>query len=116
MGMVEQPEHIKKMFKEANEEHVKSSKWIRWRFETKSLKDYRPVIWNPGYPWWCSGFNDVTATIIVWLPNGEKVRKYWPDAKSMEAEGFAKIKFWDRFPMPKSFIGTDVYKSGEWEE
>jgi hypothetical protein len=30
--------------------------WRRYRFRTKSVDDERPLIFNPAYPWWCSGY------------------------------------------------------------
>ena len=28
--------------------------WKRYRFYTHAIEDYRPLIFNPKYPWWCS--------------------------------------------------------------
>lgn len=79
-------------------------KWIRYRFQTRSIDDYRPIIFNPKYPWWCSGENDETATIIAWLPKGEKLKKYWDDATNIEFTEHEKIEFTSRFPKPSYFV------------
>lgn len=77
--------------------------WIRYRFKTFAVGDYRPLIYNPKYPWWCSGQNDETATIIAWLPKGEPLHKYWDDAHDSESEEHDTIIFTSRFPKPKNF-------------
>jgi len=77
--------------------------WRRYRFKTYSVDDYRPLIFNPSYPWWCSGFNDETATIIAYLPVGEELSKYWDDATDIDYTEENEIKFSDRFPKPDYF-------------
>lgn len=77
--------------------------WIRYRFITYSIKDYRPLEYNPKYPWWCSGETDETATIIAWLPKGEDLKKYWDDADNVETSEHNSIEFTSRFPKPKDF-------------
>lgn len=81
-----------------------AKKWIRYRFVTKSNDDYRPLIFNPAFPWWCSGFNDRTSTIIAWLPEGEDLRSYWDDADEVTQTEHDKIEFTSRFPKPEYFI------------
>lgn len=87
-------------------------KWVRYRFSTKSVDDYRPIIFNPKYPWWCSGYGlggtiddpeCETAIIIAWLPKGEDLTKYWDDAFDITFDEFDEIKFTDRFPKPEYF-------------
>ncbi len=73
-------------------------KWIRYRFYTKS-EDYRPLLFNPAYPWWCSGHTDEAAIIIAFLPVGESLEKYWPEAEAVDAES-RDLFFTDRFPKP----------------
>lgn len=75
----------------------------RYRFKTKSVKDYRPLVFNPNYPWWCSGFagDDSYATIVCYLPETEDLLKYWDDAFDIDCERNAAIQFTSRFPKPK---------------
>lgn len=81
----------------------------RYRFKTYSVDDYRPIIFNPKYPWWCSGYgwenNDKGyAIIIAYLPIEENLLKYWDDAFDIEFTEESEIKFSGRFPKPKYFI------------
>lgn len=78
--------------------------WTKYRFKTKAVGDYRPLVFNPKYPWWCSGFNDESATIIAYLPKGDDLFKYWDDAFDIESEDKEEITFSDRFPKPKYFV------------
>jgi len=77
-------------------------KYIRYRFKTKSVDDYRPLIFNAKYPWWCSGTagDGSYATIICYLPVEEKLLKLWDDAFDIEKEEVNKIIFTDRFKKP----------------
>jgi hypothetical protein len=76
------------------------TKWRRYRFSTKSVNDYRPIIFNPKYPWWCSGENKSSVTIIAYLPETEDLMKYWDDAEDTEFTEHDEIEFTDRFPKP----------------
>lgn len=91
------------------------SKWRRYRFETKSVDDYRPLVFNPKYPWWCSGYGlggnatdgypeSQTAVIVAYLPPNEDLKKYWDDAFNIEFEEKAEIEFSGRFPKPSYFV------------
>lgn len=81
--------------------------WKRYRFNTYSVEDYRPLVFNPKYPWWCSGFggDDDTsyATIIAYLPKDEDLYKYWDDAFDVSCSVEDKIEFTSRFPKPSYF-------------
>lgn len=81
-------------------------RWIRYRFKTKSVEDYRPLIFNHKYPWWCSGYagDESSATIIAYLPPGEDLFTYWNDAFDIDQEERDCIEFTSRFPKPKYFI------------
>lgn len=78
-------------------------KWRRYRFKTKISADYRPLVFNPKYPWWCSGENDATAIIIAWLPINDDLLKYWDDASEVEYTEHEEIEFTSRFPKPDYF-------------
>lgn len=85
---------------------MSNTKWRRYRFKTKSVDDYRPLIFNPAYPWWCSGYSgDMgTATIVAFLPSNEPLEKYWDDAEEMEYTEETGVHFSDRFPQPQYYI------------
>lgn len=78
--------------------------WRRYRFKTKSIKDYRPLIFNPKYPWWCSGEGDDYAVIIAYLPKEENLLNYWDDAYEVDFSEEKEIVFTDRFPQPEYFV------------
>lgn len=82
-----------------------TKKWRRYRFTTKSVEDYRPLIFNAAYPWWCSGeaADGSTATIVAYLPEDEDLTKYWDDATGVEFSEHDTIEFSDRFPQPKYY-------------
>ena len=80
---------------------------IRYRFKTKSVKDYRPLIFNPKYPWWCSGYGKNCAIIIAWLPPEEILTEYWDDAFDVELEKHPGVVFSDRFPKPQWYEETE---------
>jgi len=77
--------------------------WRRYRFQTLSNDDYRPLIFNPKYPWWCSGRNNIGVIIIAFLPEDEDLFKYWDDATNVEYEDCEKITFSNRFQKPYWF-------------
>ena len=66
-------------------------KWVRYRFKTEEIADPRPLIFNPKYPWWLSGQTDNFSTILMWLPQGEKLKNYYDDAHSIEESVHNKI-------------------------
>jgi hypothetical protein len=82
------------------------TKWKRYRFETKAVDDYRPLVFNSKYPWWCSGFkaDGSSATIVAFLPKEANLMKYWDDAFNIEFTEHDNISFSDRFPKPSWFI------------
>lgn len=84
-------------------------KWIRYRFKTWSMPDMRPIIFNPAYPWWCSGYagDDSYATIVAYLPAGEPLERYWDDAEIDFQDECDEITFTDRFAKPDYFVETE---------
>ena len=82
---------------------TENKNWKRYRFKTYSVEDYRPLVFNPKYPFWCSGYGDCYAVIIAYLPFNEDLLKYWDDAFEIEFTEEDEIKFSDRFPKPKYF-------------
>lgn len=80
--------------------------WIRYRLKTRSVSDYRPLVYNPAYPWWCSGGSGdgSYAVIVAWLPNGDPLVNYWDDAFDVEQTQHHEIVFTSRFPRPAMFV------------
>lgn len=86
----------------------KNVQWERVRFLTTS-EDYRPVVFPPPGPWWCSG-SGLTSDgkdcfiIVAFLPVGVPISSYWPEGQEPEDVRFryrvADITFTDRFPKP----------------
>lgn len=91
---------------------MENKPWRRYRFNTYSLEDPRPLVFNPRYPWWLTGqsvkglFNKGTdyATIVAYLPAGEDLLKYWDDAFEITVEECDEITFSDRLSKPKYFV------------
>jgi hypothetical protein len=80
------------------------TKWNRWRFYTKA-DDFRPLVFNPSYPWWCSGQGmDGSHTIVAFLPLGEELEKYWDDAFDVSVKECDEVTFTDRFTRPKYYV------------
>lgn len=81
--------------------------WKRYRFKTYAVDDYRPLVFNPKYPWWCSGSGEAEkgecAVIIAYLPEDEDLLKYWDDAFDVEFTEEQEITFTSRFPKPDYF-------------
>jgi hypothetical protein len=84
--------------------------WRRYRFQTHSTKDNRPIIFNPEYPWWCSGCTDYSVIIVAYLPETEKLTEYWDDAFDVTWTEEEKIVFTDRFPKPDYFVETETIR------
>lgn len=78
--------------------------WRRYRFKTYSIDDYRPLIYNPKFPYWCSGIGEDVAIIVAWFSEKEDLSKYWDDAHDIEFTVHDKIEFSERFPKPNDFI------------
>ena len=79
--------------------------WKRYRFVTKAVNDYRPLIFNPKYPWWCTGESGDgnCVTIVAYLPPDEDLLKYWDDAADIDFQERDEITFTSRFPKPDYF-------------
>lgn len=81
-------------------------KLIKYRFKTKAIDDYRPLVdmKEIQMPWWCTGegedYGEDYAVIICYLPEGENLKKYWDDAYDIEREKRNCIVYTDRFPKP----------------
>lgn len=88
-------------------------KWRRYRFKTKSVADWRPLIHNPMYPYWCSGYGGggfeefEYAIIVAYLPDTERLEKYWDDAYDVDFDECDNIIFSSRFPKSDNFIESN---------
>lgn len=80
-----------------------TEKWNWYRFKTNSIDDYRPLLFNPKYPWWCTGYGEGYAIIVAYLPKDEDLKKYWDDAYSIDVQSKENIEFSDRFQKPSYF-------------
>lgn len=79
--------------------------WIRYRFKTYAVSDYRPLIFNPAFPWWCSGTGDDYAVIVAYLPEDKDLYDYWDDAFEIDYTIETEINFSSRFPKPDYYEG-----------
>lgn len=81
------------------------AKLIRYRFKTRAVDDYRPLVdmKDIKMPWWCTGFaaDESYAIIVCYLPDGEALAKYWDDAYDITMELTEEIKYTSRFPKPR---------------
>ena len=73
---------------------------FRSRF-VSSADDYRPVVWPPYGPYWCSGYdsND-NAIIVAYTKTKAQIKECWPEADNIEAEKVDKIIYTSRFRKP----------------
>lgn len=78
--------------------------WRRYIFKTKSIDDYRPLVFDAHFPWWCSGNGEGYVVIVAFLPINEPLEKYWDDAFDINFTEHDEIQFTERFPQPKYFI------------
>ena len=81
-------------------------KWIRYRFLTRSVEDPRPLIHDKRYPWWWTGTagDESSASIVVYLPVGEPLDRYWDDAFEIDQVECAGPTYSDRFPKPEWLV------------
>lgn len=72
---------------------------IRYRFHANE-DDYRPILWPPLGPYWCSGYGDGYSIVIAYLPKDANLFDYWPEADNIDSEERDEITFSDRFAKP----------------
>lgn len=77
----------------------------RYRFKTKSVEDFRPLIdmTEIQMPWWCTGsaMDDSYMIIVCYLPADEDLKKYWDDAFDVEYDECDEIVYTSRFTKPE---------------
>ena len=74
--------------------------WLRYRFKTKSVEDYRPLKVDERCPWWCTGTGEDCCTIVIYLPPEKDLKEFWDDAYDVTYEECTNIEFTSRFPKP----------------
>ena len=80
--------------------------WYRCRFQA-NLDDYRPIIFPPPGPYWCSGYSDSYSIVIAYFPMEsekdiyEHIKEYWPEASNIDIDPDEDIVYTDRFPKPE---------------
>ena len=79
-------------------------RWDRLRFKANN-EDYRPVIWPPLGPYWCSGQGDDYYIIVAYFPHGSAnrvVKMYWPEARDIDRmQTDVELEYSDRFQEPQ---------------
>ena len=90
----------------------RKKQWRRYRFYTKAVDDPRPLVFNPAYPWWRSGYagDGSSATIVAYLPANEPLDRYWDDAFDVDYTIEETITFSDRFPKPAYYAAQAAKK------
>lgn len=81
--------------------------WERHRFKA-NLEDSRPVKFPPPGPWWETGFGDDYSIVVAYLPYGEPVTNWWPEARDIESEITNEILYTSRFPKPDWYKETSM--------
>ena len=78
----------------------------RYRFKTRNVEDFRPLIFMAQYPWWCTGgdLDSEYATIVCYLPENVSLELYWDDAFDIDKKENVKIEFSDRMPKPDWYL------------
>ena len=79
----------------------------RHRFKTDPT-DYRPVAFPPPGPYWCTGGSGDHSIVVAYLPKGEPLLRWWPDASDVETEEVEVIVFTSRFPCPDWWSPPDT--------
>lgn len=81
--------------------------FVRYRFFLLA-DDPRPVQWPlpAGSAYWISGENaDGEPVLVAWLPKGQSVLDFWPEASGIEELGEANLpEFTGRFSMPAYWV------------
>lgn len=81
-------------------------KYNRVRFKANE-DDYRPVLWPPLGPYWCSGYGEGYSIIVAYIPAQttiEELKRYWPELRDLDVmEENVDISYSGRFPKPEWF-------------
>lgn len=83
-------------------------KLYRYRFKTKAVDDWRPLIdmKDIQMPYWCTGsaMDGKYVIIICYLPEQENIFKYWDDAYDIDKTEVNEITYTGRFPKPEWIV------------
>lgn len=74
-------------------------KWLRCRFKANE-HDYRPIVFPPPGPFWCTGYGDDFSIVVAYVKTIEQVTEFWPEASDIDSEECDEITYTDRFPRP----------------
>lgn len=82
---------------------MKIELWDRVRFHANQ-DDYRPIIWPPIGPYWCSGEGEDYSIIVAYFPHKTtdvEIRTYWPEATVIDRmQTKTDLTFYERFSEP----------------
>lgn len=82
----------------------KLMKLVWYRFKTKSVDDYRPLLdmKEIQMPWWCTGYagDGSYAIIVCYLPEGTPLTAFWDDAYDIDMMLVDEITYNSRFKKP----------------
>ena len=83
--------------------------WERHRFRACG-DDYRPVEFPTPGPNWCTGVaaDGSYSVVVAYLPAGEPVTKWWPEATDIDSEPAEEIRYTDRMQRPRWWPATAV--------
>lgn len=56
-------------------------KWLRLGCILKDTNDSRPLVVPPPGPWWESGIGEDYFNMVIYVPEGVSLEKYWPEIK-----------------------------------
>ena len=79
--------------------------WIRYALSTAAV-DCRPVSYPPPGPYWIDDreerkfIEESHTSLVVFLPWGESVEAWWPDAEIVEQAPYEAIEFTEYFSPP----------------
>lgn len=79
---------------------------IRARFKTRA-DDYRPVNWPIQHPYWCTGYGEDEqgefSILVAYADDEDEIKRNWPEAEDIDADGAAEYTFTSRFTKPEWF-------------
>jgi hypothetical protein len=81
--------------------------WVWTRFRA-DIDDYRPTVWPPPGPYWCTGWGEDYSTVVAYLRPGDDITHWWPEASDVDTQERSEIQFADRFPHPAWWTGDGV--------
>lgn len=74
----------------------------RHLFTPGYVHDPRPIAWQLYHPYWITGFNETSVTLMVYVTDIEQLMTLWPEAECVTVfdEQVNHYTFTDRFPRP----------------